>query len=89
MADGFAGQGFVVMLPDLFNGDPIPDGLPPDFDVPAWMQRHQVSDIEPIIEGIINHMRSKLGCEKIAGIGYCLGVSSESTGSVDGRTPGC
>ena len=28
----------VVVLPDLFNGDPVPLNRPPDFDLQKWLQ---------------------------------------------------
>lgn len=37
MADQFAANGYWVVIPDLFTGDPIPMNRPPDFDLRKWL----------------------------------------------------
>ncbi|KAH9828115.1 Dienelactone hydrolase family, partial [Teratosphaeria destructans] len=37
IADQFAANGYLTLIPDLFEGDPIPLNRPDTFDFPAWL----------------------------------------------------
>lgn len=71
VADAYAKQGFYVVVPDIFNGDPtkpgegIPDG---------WLDKHGVSDTEPVVQAVVQHIRSELATKFFASIGYCFGA---------------
>lgn len=63
------------MLPDLFDGDQVSIG---DYDakkvdIPAWISRHTVDDVAPIVEATIKHLRGDLHVPNIAAAGYCFG----------------
>ncbi|MCJ1360455.1 MAG: hypothetical protein MMC33_010460, partial [Icmadophila ericetorum] len=81
IADQLADNGYFVLMPDLFYGDPIPMNHAPDFDIGNWIQgafnekkiSHLPPVIDPIIERCLSEMRTKYQCKKIGGIGYCFG----------------
>ncbi|KAF3396167.1 hypothetical protein F1880_007281 [Penicillium rolfsii] len=75
LADDFAANGYLAVLPDIFNGDQMDIG---DFeagriDIPEWISRHGTEVTDPIIDAVINHLREDMGVDKIAGAGYCFG----------------
>ncbi|KAM5344610.1 hypothetical protein ACJ41O_013145 [Fusarium nematophilum] len=82
LADQFAANGYLVMIPDLFHGDAVPLNHPEDFDVMAWLQgayngnkfQHLPPSVDPIIEKSLSIMRSKYGCQRIGAVGYCFGA---------------
>ncbi|KAK7888024.1 hypothetical protein LTR67_009419 [Exophiala xenobiotica] len=81
IADQFAANGYFVMMPDLFHGDPIPLNRPGDFDIMKWMHgeysekkiAHLPPVVDPIIDSCLVEMRTKYGCKKIGAVGYCFG----------------
>lgn len=82
LADDFAANGYLAVLPDLLSGDQMDIG---DFeagkiDIPDWISRHGNDAVDLIVESTLKHVREDLGINKIAGAGYCFGgkVSSLS-----------
>lgn len=71
VADAYAEQGFYVVVPDIYNGDPtkLGEGIPD-----GWLDKHGVPDTEPVIHEIVQHIRSELAPELFASIGYCFGA---------------
>ena len=61
----------VVMVPDLFDGDPAPLNRPDGFDMPAWRNgrhypkgtAHLLANIDPIVETCLVEMRTRYGCK--------------------------
>ncbi|EXJ80436.1 esterase/lipase [Capronia coronata CBS 617.96] len=82
LADKFAANGYFVMMPDLFYGDPVPLNRPGDFDMQKWRRgeygglnkSHTPSTIDPIVHACLVEMRTKYQCKKIAAAGYCFGA---------------
>jgi len=83
IADQFAANGYFVVMPDVFYGDPIPLNRPGDFDIQKWLKGeyptspkggHLPPTVDPIIDACLVEMRTKYGCEKIAAVGYCFGA---------------
>lgn len=60
-------------MPDMFNGDSVPLNRPEGFKIMDWAKNHSPVQTEPIINTILGEMRGNLGCERIAGVGYCFG----------------
>ncbi|KAK7958490.1 hypothetical protein PG996_010074 [Apiospora saccharicola] len=73
LADNFAANGFFVVMPDLFHGDPIPDIPSAGFDAHKWLRNHGSQQTEPIVRAVIEEMRNH-GCRYIAAAGYCFGA---------------
>ncbi|KAL3426366.1 dienelactone hydrolase [Phlyctema vagabunda] len=77
LADSFALAGYLVVVPDLFEGDPVPaDALSnpaSGFNLTAWSAIHTPAKTDAIINSTINSIRSNLGVSKIGGAGYCFG----------------
>ncbi|KAJ7133255.1 dienelactone hydrolase endo-1,3,1,4-beta-D-glucanase [Mycena epipterygia] len=76
LADDFARNGFKTIMPDLFNGDPIPaavlePGAAP-FDWQAWLVRHGAEPTRPLIDAVVSALKVD-GVTAIAATGYCFG----------------
>ncbi|KAI0832002.1 alpha/beta-hydrolase [Trametes gibbosa] len=76
LADDYARNGFKVVMPDLFAGDPIPaDALSPggSFDFPTWLGRHGAEGVVGIIRGVLAALKAD-GVAKVGAIGFCFGA---------------
>jgi len=81
IADQFAANGYFVVMPDLFEKDPIPLNRPEGFNIMDWLTKggpqgkgHGPGQVDPIVEEVIKEMRSNLGVKKIGAVGYCFGA---------------
>ncbi|OJJ67561.1 hypothetical protein ASPBRDRAFT_135409 [Aspergillus brasiliensis CBS 101740] len=82
IADQFAANGYLVVIPDLFYGDPIPIGGSAGLDLHKWLVgeyhekkiAHTPPVIDPILEKTIAELRTKYNIKKIGAIGYCFGA---------------
>jgi len=77
LADDFARAGYFTVIPDIFEGEPVPfemllSGVKGNFDIMAWVGRHPISKVDPIVENTIKGMK-ELGTERIGAVGYCFG----------------
>ncbi|KAK4629486.1 Hydrolase pyvD [Fulvia fulva] len=89
LADSLAKAGYLVVMPDLFRGDPVPADALSDpnstFNMTAWRARHPQSQVETIIESAINSTRGELEAEKVAAVGYCFGGKYVARFLAEGR----
>lgn len=87
LADEFAAAGYLTLLVDLFNGDPVPVHKPDDprhtpaFDVQSWLAHgsdgknpHTEEVVDPIIVDSINVLKGEYGTTKLGAVGYCFGA---------------
>ncbi|KAJ5814687.1 hypothetical protein N7474_006464 [Penicillium riverlandense] len=75
VADEFANNGYLTVIPDLFNGDPI---SPADMDsgkadIPNWLPKHTTAQVDPIVQKSIKYVRETLGVKQVGAVGYCFG----------------
>lgn len=89
VADQFAANGYLVVMPDQFHGDALPLNRPPGLDLQEWLRGppgHLPDRVDPIIDACLKVMRD-LGCKKIGAAGYCFGakyvVRHLQPGSID------
>lgn len=75
LADSFARNGFKVVMPDLFNGDPIEEGQlnSTTFDRAGWMSRHGEESWKPIVDGVVAALKAD-GVTVFGTTGYCFGA---------------
>ncbi|KAJ5597357.1 hypothetical protein N7537_007441 [Penicillium hordei] len=75
LADEFANNGYLTIIPDIFRGDQISlsDKESGKVDLPSWLLNHQPANIEPVIESTIKYARETLGVKRIGAVGYCFG----------------
>ena len=89
MADSLAKAGYLVVMPDLFRGDPVPADALSDpnstFNMTAWRARHPQSQVEEIIESAISTIRNDYNISKVAGTGYCFGGKYVARFLAEGR----
>jgi dienelactone hydrolase len=77
LADSIAKAGYLVVVPDLFRGDPVPaDALSnpaSNYSLPDWQKRHPLADIESVIDTSLDSIRTTYNISKIGSVGYCFG----------------
>lgn len=76
LADTYAKQaGVLVVLPDFFEGDPVPESAlkTGQFDFMSWVSKHGKDHCYPMIENVAKELREKHGVTKLAAIGFCWG----------------
>ncbi|KAK9348926.1 dienelactone hydrolase [Lipomyces starkeyi] len=75
IADNFAQQGFLTVVPNLFYDDHVPFPRPDNFKLPDWVQRHQPEHTEPIIEKTFEFVKKEFpAITKYFSVGYCYGA---------------
>lgn len=83
VADQLARNGFFVVMPDLFHGDPIPLNRTADFNFMAWLKGppgHLPNRVDPVVHSVLADMRGSLQCQRIGLAGYCFGVCPMQAG---------
>ncbi|OCH96371.1 alpha/beta-hydrolase [Obba rivulosa] len=75
LVDDFARNGFRTIAPDLFNGDPIPDGAinSPSFDRDAWMAAHGPDSWKPAVDAVVAALEAD-GVTRFGTTGFCFGA---------------
>ncbi|KZV70953.1 alpha/beta-hydrolase [Peniophora sp. CONT] len=78
LADDFARNGYKVIAPDFFEGEPVHENLFEDpelranFDFMAWIGRHSPAHNLTRVKGVINALKSE-GVTHFGATGYCYG----------------
>ncbi|CCM02578.1 uncharacterized protein FIBRA_04681 [Fibroporia radiculosa] len=75
LADGFAQNGFKVIVPDILIGDPISDAQLNDttFDRVTWFSKHGDDSWTGVVDKIVEALQAS-GVTRIATTGYCFGA---------------
>ncbi|KAH7129901.1 putative cytoplasm protein [Dactylonectria estremocensis] len=80
MADQYAANGYVCLVPDFFNGDQAPNPRPADFNIGSWLaggstgdNPHTSAQTDAIVLAGIKALKD-LGVTKVGAVGYCLGA---------------
>lgn len=86
MADQFAANGYLCLIIDLFNGDPLSLNRTGEFDFMAWLTKgsdgnnpHTKEAVDPIVEVAIKYLKEEKGVKKLGAVGYCFGAKVCST----------
>ena len=79
IADQFAANGYLTVVPDIFAGDPAPMPRPDSFDLQAWLagkygKPHDVPHTEPFVQNAVKYLREQNGVKNVGGVGYCFGA---------------
>jgi dienelactone hydrolase len=81
MADQYAANGYLTLIIDVFNGDPLPLNRPDDLDFSAWLEKgsngdnpHTKETIDPIVVEAIKWLQTEKGVKKLGAVGYCFGA---------------
>ncbi|RDW75491.1 hypothetical protein BP6252_06633 [Coleophoma cylindrospora] len=77
-ADKFAEEGYLTVVPDLFNGDAVSVEafLGQKVDLQKWINGppgHLPDTVDPIVKTVIDHLRTNLKVKRIGAVGYCYG----------------
>jgi dienelactone hydrolase len=75
IADQFAANGYLTIIPDLFNGNEVPFPPPENFSLQTYIDTKmpRIETVDPIILSVIRTLRGEMGVKKLGGVGYCFG----------------
>ncbi|KAH0538470.1 hypothetical protein FGG08_004919 [Glutinoglossum americanum] len=74
VADQFAANGYFVVMPDLFHGDPVKLNRDPGYDIMKWLEGHPADIVDPVVEEVLAAMKKDYGVKKIGAVGHCFGA---------------
>ncbi|GAW13827.1 hypothetical protein ANO14919_032170 [Xylariales sp. No.14919] len=81
LADQYAANGYLTLIIDLFNGDPVKLNPPQGFDLFAWREKgsngdnpHTTEYVDPIVVEAIKWLQTEKGVKKLGAVGYCFGA---------------
>ncbi|MCJ1233203.1 hypothetical protein MMC14_001158 [Varicellaria rhodocarpa] len=73
IADQFAANNYLTLMPDLFAGDPVPLQRGPGFQLQDWLVNHTPAHTEPVVTAAIKYLREELKVQRVGAVGYCFG----------------
>lgn len=75
LADEYAKAGYFVVMPDLFDKDPVKLNPPAGFDLMTqWLPNHTPDKTGPIVEKITEAVKAKWSPKYVVATGYCFGA---------------
>ncbi|XP_078680822.1 carboxymethylenebutenolidase homolog isoform X1 [Branchiostoma floridae x Branchiostoma belcheri] len=72
IVDMIANNGYVAILPDVFEGEP----WPADKDrstFPEWRKRKDPNKIHPVTDAAVGYLQQEFGVEQLGCVGFCWG----------------
>jgi dienelactone hydrolase len=94
MADQLAANGYLTLIIDVFNGDPVPLDRDDSFNFMTWLTKGSTGDnphtkeaVDPIVVDAIKTLKEAYGVKKLGALGYCFGakVRAENMVSTTGQ----
>ena len=75
LVDDFARNGYRTIMPDLFQGDALPEDAMSrtDFDRASWIGRHGPESWKPAVDAVVSALQAE-GVTWIGTTGYCFGA---------------
>ncbi|KAF2028706.1 alpha/beta-hydrolase [Setomelanomma holmii] len=75
LADHFALNGYLTIIPDMFNGNEVPFPVPAGWSLKEYMNTTmpRVKEVDPIVSGTVEWLRREKGVERVGAAGYCFG----------------
>jgi dienelactone hydrolase len=75
IADQFAQNGYLTLIPDVFNGHQVSFPIDPSFDLQEYVDTTmpKPETVDPMYERVIGYLRNELRIKKLGGVGYCFG----------------
>ncbi|KAI0133803.1 dienelactone hydrolase [Xylariales sp. AK1849] len=81
MADQYAANGYLTLIIDVFNGDPLSLNRTEGFDFMSWLTKgsdgnnpHTAEYVDPIVETAIKWLKEEKSVKKLGAVGYCFGA---------------
>lgn len=75
LADQFSENGYFVLMPDIYMGDPVPPNPPAGVDLfSTWLPNHQPDVTRPVIDKVMEGIKKQYNPDYIASVGYCFGA---------------
>lgn len=76
IADQFAQNGYLTLIPDIFNGREVSFPAAPSFDLQEYVDTTmpKPETVDPIYERVIGYLRNESGIKRLGGVGYCFGA---------------
>jgi dienelactone hydrolase len=75
LADQFAENGYLVLIPDVFCGREVAFPIPPSFSLEDYIATTmpRPETVDPIYDEVIKYLREECGIKRLGGVGYCFG----------------
>jgi dienelactone hydrolase len=75
LADEFAANGYLVVMPDIFDKDQVPEVRQEGFKLDDWLakENHQPEFVQAVVDKTLAEIKKGFNPKKIGAVGYCFG----------------
>jgi hypothetical protein len=82
IADQLAANGYLVVMPDILDNDPIPlpENRPEGFSLQAWLEKpsHQPEFVQPIVDKVLAEMKKQFSmCQSDKEVGISTNMGDD------------